>query len=1089
MIYRTAHRSTYRNLNNNLGTLSYRIAELTNQIASERRINTPSDDPSGAAKVLNTRSTLSNIQQYGTNIAVSDLWLSDSGNAIQQMKNMMDKIYSLTEQGSTDTNRDQLGIIANEISGYFQDIIGQYANTKIGDSYIFGGQKILTQPFGLQVEAQKVTAGCNNSDKWTGKVINYGNAAFNNRPDLPIHSQDFLVEVVQGGGVNSRYYSNKSAYNTATINNGNYGFKFTAQQTQYNGTEIEFKAGVANTTEYGKAADNNLLTFSGGAEPTRVVIQPASHSGAAASSAAWDDTTGTLTISLGTDSSGRCVATADEIAGLVNGLNKPDPPDAPLNVTANGAGRVAPNADFSFNNTTTATVSGNKITVYLEREPNDATGRTVSDVDDVTAAINAAAGHMVRVETAPGTGGEIVAPTTTKLQTGQPYTLAHLTAATKGTQNDLVWSMKNDPNALPPIIGSAGEEYSVAYVIQQNPFDPNPNPGVTYDPLTKEITVNVAVDPDVYDKVFIENYNNPNSPAYQNSEKASELALKEAVKTTANDVMKMVSEHPDLRNIVDVSLADGNSGEGKISSFPRTNFADGYDQAALFRVSQDGGKTWGPPMSFNAGEYNTGDMFYNSYLGHASVTTNQTGKANDLVFTAKHQGTWGNGVRVAYEAPLEGPHPKPLSVTVGPESWNICVNLATDARGNPISTAEDVMKAINSHPEAGQLVYADLANYHEGGGGVVKPMNWTNLSVAEPYEVNGVSKITELGHASTTVSFTNSTLKSPNITYQAIEHGTVGNDIGIRYTTSADPTFYSDPDEASEGYQDFTSVRYETTADGKTVMVVHLATETLPSCPNPEEDREASDRWKELYPLYSCTSARAVTSTAGSVVQAIIDKNLEDPASAVIWPSLERWTDDGLQNTAKVGPTDGTIWLTGGNDEEHESNHGINLSFIPDGSSLQVGDIFEVPVGWYRGDDKNIDIAANTGYRTTMNTTGTELFGNNGEDGNILDTIQRVIWALGQGDTEMVAKELPNIKAAITQLTTLETQIGTRQIRNQFASSNLDLAKYNAENLLSTVEDADFSTLITNLKNAQTVYEAVLGATGLTSKVSLLNYI
>jgi flagellin-like hook-associated protein FlgL len=39
------------------------------------------------------------------------------------------------------------------------------------------------------------------------------------------------------------------------------------------------------------------------------------------------------------------------------------------------------------------------------------------------------------------------------------------------------------------------------------------------------------------------------------------------------------------------------------------------------------------------------------------------------------------------------------------------------------------------------------------------------------------------------------------------------------------------------------------------------------------------------------------------------------------------------------------------------------------------------------------------------------------------------------------------------------------------------------------VEDADFSALITDLKNAQTVYEACLGATGLTHKVSLLNYI
>ncbi|MDL2226829.1 hypothetical protein LJB86_04160, partial [Deltaproteobacteria bacterium OttesenSCG-928-M10] len=119
MIYRTAHRATYRNLNNNLGTLSYRIAQLTNQIASERRINTPSDDPSGAAKVLGTRSTLSNIAQYTTNLAVSDLWLTNSGSSIQSIKETLDQVYSDLEQGATDTNADQRGILAKSVEEAF----------------------------------------------------------------------------------------------------------------------------------------------------------------------------------------------------------------------------------------------------------------------------------------------------------------------------------------------------------------------------------------------------------------------------------------------------------------------------------------------------------------------------------------------------------------------------------------------------------------------------------------------------------------------------------------------------------------------------------------------------------------------------------------------------------------------------------------------------------------------------------------------------------------------------------------------------------------------------------------------------------
>lgn len=388
------------------------------------------------------------------------------------------------------------------------------------------------------------------------------------------------------------------------------------------------------------------------------------------------------------------------------------------------------------------------------------------------------------------------------------------------------------------------------------------------------------------------------------------------------------------------------------------------------------------------------------------------------------------------------------------------------------------------------MVLADLANYHEGGTGIVRPMECKSLSVGEPYQIDGKSVITPLGHSTANVSFpyTAAAQKCPNIIFQALEQGPDGDDIGIRYTTSADPTYFSSASAANDGYQDHTSVRYEKTADGKTVVVVHLATSAIPSCPDPETDREASDKWKELYPLYSCTEDRAVLTTAGSVIQAIIDLNTADPANAVVWPSMERWPD-GWDATAKVGPTDGTIWLTGGNETDDASNHGVNLKFIPDGSSLQVGDIFEVPVGWYKGDDKNIDINAGANYQTTMNTTGNKLYGGNGQDGNILDTVQRLIWALQQEDTELVAKELPKLRDAIEQVTTLETKIGTKQIRNEFILQNLETSKLSAQNLLSQIEDADFSQLITDLKNAQTVYEACLGATGLTNKLSLLNYI
>ena len=1081
MIYRTAQRATYRNLNQNLGTLSYRIAQLTNQIASERRINTPSDDPSGAATVLATRGSLSSIAQYSTNIAVSDQWLTTSGNALQSIKETLDELYVKAEQGATDTySAEQRKIIADEVNLLFQSLI-QYSDAKIGDSYIFSGQKITTQPFGLKVEAQKVVAGCQNSDKWTGKVVNYGDPTFNNRPDLPIQSQDFLIEVVQAGGVDSRWYANTSSISTAKINGADYGFKFAAANPKYNNTQIKFVAGPANATSTGTAAADNGITFSGGSSSANVVYIYGTSAG---TTAAWDSTTNTMVVSLRTDGGNPpvSVASAVNVIAAINSAAPPDPGGLTASAAAGSTGNgLVQTGKISLNyNETTVTVDGDQITVYLAQD-ND--GKLIATASSVASALNAAVGfgsgdHRLDITMTGSAATVSPTPVSTALEPGQPYTLAQTTVDPKGTQNALVWSVKNNS----AFIGAAGNRLSVAYVVDK-PF--NNSAGVSYNSAANEITVHLAVSAAIYDKIFVQVYNDPTSGAFKDATKAAELATTAAIQTTANDIISLAAKHDDLKDIVDVSLADGNSGEGKVNVTSRSNFTEGYDQPALFRVSQDGGKTWGPPMSFGASEYLTGDMFHNAYLGHASMTTGFPGKANDLVFTAKQMGTWGNDVRVEYN--LSPTATSATTVTVGPNPWNICVNLAVNSAGTVLTTANDVMSAINNHPAASQLVTADLANYHEGGNGIVKPMDCTALTVAEPYQVDGKSVITPLGHATANVSFDYSATaqKCPNIIFQAVEQGPEGNDIGVRYTTSADPTFYPSSAAANESYQDITTVRYEKVS-GKTVMVVHLATEPLSSCPDAEDNPDGYKSWIETYPVYSCTETRAVIATADGIVEAIIKKNAADPESAAIWPSLERWPSDG---TAKVGPTDGTVWLTGGNDTDSAANHGVNLKFIPDGTALQVGDVFEVPVGWYRGDDKDIDINASSNVRNTMNITGDNVFGGNGRENNILDTIQRLLWALEKNDSELVGKELPQLKAAIEQITSLETQVGTRQIRNQFVQKNLEQAQYSAENLLSTVEDADFSKLITDLKNAQTVYEACLGATGLTSKVSLLNYI
>jgi flagellin-like hook-associated protein FlgL len=414
------------------------------------------------------------------------------------------------------------------------------------------------------------------------------------------------------------------------------------------------------------------------------------------------------------------------------------------------------------------------------------------------------------------------------------------------------------------------------------------------------------------------------------------------------------------------------------------------------------------------------------------------------------------------------------------------VTLGTDAAGRINTTAREVMDLINQHPQAGQLVTASLANYHEGGEGVVSVMACQALSTGEPYEIDGRTRITPLGHATATVAFDYDPAKvsSPDLIFQALDHGAAGNSIGVRYTMSADTSVFGQ----DALYQDRVTIAYETDDCDRTVVVVHLATSAIPACPDPDTEREAYDQFRDLYPLYSCNSSRTVTSRAGDVLEALVAKNLAEPDKAVVWASME-FKDEGWDSTAKVGPTNSTVWLSGGDDALKASDHGVALKFNPDGTALQLGDIFEVGVGWYNGDSGNLDIESMSGYRTTTNVTGDALLGANGASDNVLDVINRLSWALKHNDSELVGAELPKLKAALEKVTTMETNVGTRLIRNQFVLNTLELDKYSSETILSATEDADFTKLITDLKNAQTVYEAILGTTGLTTKLSLLDYI
>lgn len=122
----------------------------------------------------------------------------------------------------------------------------------------------------------------------------------------------------------------------------------------------------------------------------------------------------------------------------------------------------------------------------------------------------------------------------------------------------------------------------------------------------------------------------------------------------------------------------------------------------------------------------------------ATLTTALTGTNNDLVFTAKKGGSWGNSLQVEYIDP--GGVTATLAVTV--RGFVISVSLGRAASAIN-STASAIKTAIEASGDASRLV--DVANAAANDGtGVVTALTATSLAggsfgVTEPALTNGDS--------------------------------------------------------------------------------------------------------------------------------------------------------------------------------------------------------------------------------------------------------------------------------------------------------------------------------------------------------------
>lgn len=124
-----------------------RFASLQLQLASGKRINTPADDPAGAALILDLQNSIGRNEQYLRQIESARSSQVTTETVLSSANDLMMRLGELATQGlGTSNTAASRNAIADEVEALRTSLI-QLANTEVEGKYLFSGAMTGTVPF------------------------------------------------------------------------------------------------------------------------------------------------------------------------------------------------------------------------------------------------------------------------------------------------------------------------------------------------------------------------------------------------------------------------------------------------------------------------------------------------------------------------------------------------------------------------------------------------------------------------------------------------------------------------------------------------------------------------------------------------------------------------------------------------------------------------------------------------------------------------------------------------------------------------------------------------------------------------------
>ncbi|MDR2594919.1 MAG: hypothetical protein LBC87_09150 [Fibromonadaceae bacterium] len=144
--FTTMYDTSMRNLQQNLGKLN----SLDEQIASQRKINRPSDNPIGFTNGLKYTNILSALGQQQLTMKDGEVYMTVLENTHNSMNKAIGRCHDLAIQAANDTvNHEQRLFINLEVRQLLEQVVAN-AQTKHKDGYIFSGKWTNQLPYEIK---------------------------------------------------------------------------------------------------------------------------------------------------------------------------------------------------------------------------------------------------------------------------------------------------------------------------------------------------------------------------------------------------------------------------------------------------------------------------------------------------------------------------------------------------------------------------------------------------------------------------------------------------------------------------------------------------------------------------------------------------------------------------------------------------------------------------------------------------------------------------------------------------------------------------------------------------------------------------